>query len=103
MEITSAAHRADGSLELSGHHARAAGCGGPEYSFGYKVAAAPVTAHAAPGVRITVIPLPMGSPAERALPAARLPGYLAADQDTRIFMVTGPLTGVTALQEMYHP
>jgi hypothetical protein len=44
-----------------------------------------------------------GLPAEHRAPAARLPGYLAADQDTRIFMVTGPLTGVTALQEMYHP
>jgi hypothetical protein len=103
MKITSATYRADGSLDLSGHRARPVGCGGPEYNFGYLVAAAPETAHAGPGAKITVIPLPMGSPAVQTLPAARFPQYLTTDQDTRIFVVTGPLAGVTALYEMYHP
>jgi hypothetical protein len=29
--------------------------------------------------------------------------YLAGDQGTRIFLVTGPLTRITGLQEEFHP
>lgn len=103
MKVTSARYNADGSLGLTGHRAWTIGCGGPEWHFGYGVATATETAHAGRGAAITVTPLPMERPAVRSLPAARLPGYLAADQDTRIFEVTGPLTAITGMQEMYHP
>ncbi len=34
--------------------------------------------------------------------AGKLPPYLAKDEDTRIFLVTGPLRRISAIQEMSH-
>jgi len=33
----------------------------------------------------------------------KFPSYLTTDRSTRVFMVTGTLTGITALSEQYHP
>jgi hypothetical protein len=34
---------------------------------------------------------------------ARLPAYLASDQDTRTFLVTGPLRAISGLHEQFRP
>jgi hypothetical protein len=34
---------------------------------------------------------------------AALPSYLTADKNGRIFLVTGPVSGLTSLEEMFHP
>jgi hypothetical protein len=40
---------------------------------------------------------------EQTIAHADFSARLASDQWGRIFMVTGPLTGITTLKEMYHP
>jgi hypothetical protein len=34
---------------------------------------------------------------------AALPSYLTGDKNGRIFLVTGPVSGLTSLEEMFHP
>jgi hypothetical protein len=48
-----------------------------------------------------VFPVAKMSPEPMA--AGQLAGYLATDDDTRIFLVTGPLTAITGIQEQFHP
>ena len=38
-----------------------------------------------------------------ALTVPQFASYIPTDHNSRIFMVTGALTGITALSEVYHP
>ena len=75
-------------------------CGGPDDSH-YNVASTTETAQVTPGASITVFPLSKMQP--EPIAASKLASYLATDEDTRIFLVTGPLTKITGLQEQFHP
>jgi hypothetical protein len=60
-----------------------------------------VTAHVLASASVKVFPLPTMHPVKIRL--AKLASYLATDDDTRIFLITGPLRAITALQEQFHP
>lgn len=102
VRITAVQAGADGSLTVTGSPA-ALVCGGLD-DLHYDVSGSIVTGHVVPSAAITVIPLPTlpGKPFE-SLRTRQLAGYLASDEDTRIFLVTGPLSRITGLQEEYHP
>jgi hypothetical protein len=75
-------------------------CGGFD-DLHYDVATTTVSSHVIPSASILVFPAPpMHLVAIR--PSA-LAAYLATDEDTRIFLVTGPLSRITGLQEEFHP
>jgi hypothetical protein len=93
-----AARTADGgSLTLTAHPARLV-CGARDDSR-FAVSPATVTAHVIPGASITVFPGPGARP--EPITPARLPAYLASDQDTRPFLVTGPLNAISGLHEQF--
>jgi hypothetical protein len=97
LRVAAARTAADGSLTLTAHRARLV-CGARDDSH-FAVSPATVTAHVIRGASITVFP----GPGERPEPItpARLPAYLASDQDTRPFLVTGPLNGISGLHEQF--
>jgi hypothetical protein len=99
MHVTAAKEGVDGSLTLTGNPAKLV-CGGPDDSH-YNVATATETGHVNPGALIQVFPLSTGHPVT--ISPGQLPSYLATDQDTRIFLITGTLSRITGLQEEFHP
>ena len=52
---------------------------------------------------ISVMVFPLSKMHPVAIGPGQLASYLSTDEDTRIFLVTGPLTGLTGLQEQFHP
>lgn len=60
-----------------------------------------VTGHVVPAAPVWVFPLPAMHLV--AIAHDKLASYLATDRDTRVFLVTGPLGWITALQEEFHP
>jgi hypothetical protein len=93
-----AARTADGgSLTLTAHPARLV-CGARGDSR-FAVSPATVTAHVTRGASITVFSGPGARP--EPITPARLPAYLASDQDTRPFLVTGPLNAISGLHEQF--
>jgi hypothetical protein len=99
VHVTKVKAGTGGALTLTGNPAKLV-CGGPDDSH-YNVAATTVTGHVIPGASIKVFPLPKMHPV--AIRPGKLASYLATDEDTRIFLVTGPLTAISALQEQFHP
>lgn len=99
-EFTSATAAPDGSLTVSAHPATMV-CGG-EDDLHYDIGTATEVVQLQPGGTIQVLGS-YGSPPLRALSPAQFPAYLASDFGTRIFLVTGPLSDATAIQEQYHP
>lgn len=99
VHVTAVKSGMDGSLTLTGNPATVV-CGGPD-DLHYNLATTTVTGHVLPGASITVFPLPAMHPV--AIGAGKLASYLATDKDTRIFLITGPLSRITGLQEEYHP
>jgi len=100
IELTTAVAGPDGSLTLTGHPATMS-CGGPD-DFHYNVATTTEVAHALPSARVQVLGT-AGGTTEQAIPHAQLPSYLATDHNTRVFIFTGPLSAMSALQEQFHP
>ena len=99
IHITAVTSGVDGALTLTGNPATLV-CGGPDDSH-YNVATSTESAHVNPGATITVFPVSAGHP--ESLSPYKLSSYLATDDDTRIFLVTGPLSRITGLQEQFHP
>jgi hypothetical protein len=98
--ITRAAAAAGGALTVTGQRAKLV-CGGPD-DLSYDVAAGvTTTGRVLAGAPIVTFPLRTMAPA--AISAGQLPGYVASHQSLGIFLVTGPLTGITGLREEYHP
>src|ERR1700727_326091 len=91
LHITAANAASDGSLALTGNPA-ALVCGGPDDSH-FNTSGSTVTAHVVPGAAIKVFPVSKMSP--EPIQPGKLAAYLATDDDTRIFLVTGPLTAIT--------
>jgi hypothetical protein len=95
LHVTAARAAADGSLTLTANPARLV-CDARGHSH-FAVASATVTGHVIRGASITVVP-GSGMRPEPITPA-RLPAYLASHQDTRTFLVAGPLGAISGLHE----
>ena len=100
IQLSTAVTAPDGSLTLTGHPATMS-CGGPD-DFHYNVATSTEVAHALPGATVQVLGTDGGT-TEQTIPHAQVPSYLVTDHNTRVFIFTGPLSAVTALQEQFHP
>ena len=99
VHITHVQAAASGALTVTGNPATLV-CGGPD-DFHFNVASSTETGHVVPGASIEVFPVSTMSP-QRIQPG-KLASYLATDEDTRIFLIVGPLTAITSLQEQFHP
>ena len=99
LHVTAVKAGTNGALTLTGNPATVV-CGGPD-DLHYDIATTTVTAHVIPRASIMVFPIPAMH--LETIGPYRLASYLASDQDTRIFLVTGPLSRITGLQEEYHP
>jgi len=62
----------------------------------------PVTT-AAPARSASITVFPGSDVRPQPITPARLPAYLVSDQDTRTFLVTGPLRAITGLREQLRP
>lgn len=76
-------------------------CGGLDDSH-FTTVATTESATVLEGATIEVLQSP-GSPQDVPIAANQFAGYLATDHDTRIFLVTGPLSAITGLVEQFHP
>jgi hypothetical protein len=99
LHLTKVQPATGGALTLTANPATLV-CGGVD-DLHYNVATTTVTAHLIAGATIQVFPV--SNMSYKSLPPSGLASYLAADGDTRIFLVTGPLTAITALSEQFHP
>lgn len=99
LRVTAVRAGTNGVLTVTGNRASVV-CGGPD-DYHYDLAATTVTGHVTRAASIEVFPLPAMHLV--AIAHDKLASYLATDQDTRIFLVTGPLSRITALQEEFHP
>jgi hypothetical protein len=77
-------------------------CGGPD-DFHYDVATATETIHALPSAAVQVLAASSNGITDVPIDHAALPSYLTGDKNGRIFLVTGPVSGLTSLEEMFHP
>jgi len=91
---------AAGGLTLTGN-ASTLVCGGPD-DYHYNVASTTEVATLLGTAVIQVLPITEDMQLQT-IPQSQFAGYLSTDMDTRIFMVTGPLSAITGLQEQFHP
>ena len=89
---------ADGSLTVATRRATLI-CGGPD-DLHYKVATAIKIGTVTPSGTVKMLTSPVR---EQTVPHAEVNTRLESDIWGRVFMVTGPLTAITTLTEMYHP
>lgn len=99
IQLSRVVPAAGGGLTVTGNAATMI-CGGPD-DFHFSVASGTETGTVRPGADIEVFPLQ--KMAEEKIAASKLAAYLAADQDTKIFLVGGSLPAITSLQEQFHP
>jgi hypothetical protein len=97
-EVTAAKENTDGSLTITAHRATVV-CGGPD-DLHYDVATPTETATVTPSGTVEML---TGVVKEQTVAHANVNARLAKDEWGRIFMVTGKLTAIAALTEMYHP
>jgi hypothetical protein len=98
--IDSAAANASGGFALTANAATLV-CGGPD-DFHWNTTPATVSATVLNGASIEVLQSP-GSTLAVPISAGQFAAYMATDHNTRIFLVTGPLDAISALQEQFHP
>jgi hypothetical protein len=99
LRLTAVTAGTAGGLTVTGNPAKLV-CGGPDDSH-YDVGAASATGQVIAGASVITFALATMSP--KAISESQLAAYLAGDQGTRIFLVSGPLTRITGLQEEFHP
>ena len=97
--ITKVASAASGALTITGQDARLV-CGGPD-DFHWNTVTATETAHTVPAVSISIFPTTKMAP--QPIKPSQLAAYLKTDDDTKIFLIGGPLSAITSLQEQFHP
>lgn len=97
-EVTVAKENSDGSVTITAHRATVV-CGGVD-DLHYDITAATEKGTVTPSGKVQML---TGVVQEQTVPHTDVSARLAADDWGRIFMVTGPLSGITALTEMYHP
>ena len=98
--IDSVSPNAAGGFTVIGNQATLV-CGGPD-DFHWNTSAATESATVVKGASIEVLGSP-GSTLAAPIAANQFAGYMAADHNTRIFLVTGPLNAITGIQEQFHP
>jgi hypothetical protein len=101
FQVTTAVAAPDGTLTLTAHPATMV-CGGPD-DYHYNVAAATETIHALPSAAVQILAANSNGITDVPIDHAALPSYLAGDNNGRIFLVTGQVSGLTSLEEMFHP
>jgi len=101
LYITQAKPAAGGTLTVTASPAKLI-CGGPDDSH-YDVAKNVETGHVAAGANIEVFPTTTGQMRDVPIKASQLNTYLKTDSDTKIFLIGGPLSAMTSLQEQFHP
>ena len=99
IHITKVQSAAGGALTITGQAAKLV-CGGPD-DFHWNVVTAAETGKTVPAVSISVFPTTKMAP--QAIKPSQLAAYLKTDDDTRIFLIGGPLSAMTSLQEQFHP
>ena len=99
IHITKVVAAASGALTVTGQAAKLV-CGGPD-DFHWNTVTATETGHTVPSAKIEVFPT--SKMALEPIKASQLAGYLKTDQDTKIFLIGGPLSAMTSLQEQFHP
>ena len=97
--ITKVQSVASGALTITGQDAKLI-CGGPD-DFHWNPVTTAETVHTVPAVSISVFPTAKMAP--QPIKASQLAAYLKTDQDTKIFLIGGPLSAITSLQEQFHP
>lgn len=97
--ITKVQPAASGALTITGQNAKLI-CGGPD-DFHWNTVTATETGHTTPNVSISVFPTSKMAP--EPIKASQLAAYLKTDDDTKIFLIGGPLSAITSLQEQFHP
>jgi uncharacterized protein YaiE (UPF0345 family) len=101
IHIVSSVTNASGGLTVTGNPTTMH-CGGPD-DFQYNFSPSSTEAiTVVPGISIQVLSL-VGNTEWQTIPEGRLFAYLPTDENTRIFLITGPLNAVTGLQEQFHP
>jgi hypothetical protein len=101
LYITQAQPAAGGALTVTASPAKLI-CGGPDDSH-YDVAKNVETGHVVAGANIEVFPTTTGQMRDVPIKASQLNTYLKTDSDTKIFLIGGPLSAMTSLQEQFHP
>ena len=101
LYVTQAQPSSGGALTLVASPAKLI-CGGPDDSH-YNVAKNIVTAHVRSNASIEVFPTTTGQMRDVPIEASQLSGYLRTDSDTKIFLVGGPVSSISSLQEQFHP
>jgi hypothetical protein len=97
--ITKVQAAASGALTVTGQAARLV-CGGPD-DFHWNTVTATETGHTVPTAKIETFPTSKMAP--EPIKASQLAAYLKTDDDTKIFLIGGPLSAMTSLQEQFHP
>ena len=97
--ITKVEPAASGALTVTGQAAKLV-CGGPD-DFHWNTVTATETGHTVPAASIEVFPV--SKMASEPIKASQLAAYLKTDGDTKIFLIGGPLSAITSLQEQFHP
>jgi len=97
--ITKVTAAASGALTIAGQDAKLI-CGGPD-DFHWNTVTATETVHTTPTVTVSVFPTSKMAP--QPIKASQLATYLKTDDDTKIFLIGGPLTAIASLQEQFHP
>jgi hypothetical protein len=103
MEFDSVTVAADGTLKLQGHQA-AMVCGGPDdFHYAVNVAGAPSTITVAAAATVQVLKYETSGPADVTIAHSALPAYLTTDHNSKVFLITGPITQITEIAEQFHP
>jgi hypothetical protein len=97
--ITKVQAAASGALTVTGQAAKLV-CGGPD-DFHWNTVTATETGHTVPTAKIETFPTSKMAP--EPIKASQLAVYLKTDDDTKIFLIGGPLSAMTSLQEQFHP
>lgn len=99
LYITKVQAAASGALTVTGQAAKLV-CGGPD-DFHWNTVTATETGHTVPTAKIETFPTSKMAP--EPIKASQLAAYLKTDDDTKIFLIGGPLSAMTSLAEQFHP
>jgi hypothetical protein len=97
--ITKVQAAASGALTVTGQAAKLI-CGGPD-DFHWNPVTATETGHTVPTAKIETFPTSKMAP--EPIKPSQLAAYLKTDDDTKIFLIGGPLSAITSLAEQFHP
>jgi hypothetical protein len=97
--ITKVQAAASGALTVTGQAAKLV-CGGPD-DFHWNPVTATETGHTVPTAKIDTFPTSKMAP--EPIKPSQLAAYLKTDDDTKIFLIGGPLSAMTSLEEQFHP